>query len=482
MTLDADACYRALRARDGRFDGVFYVGVSTTGVYCRPICPARTPGRERCTFFVHAAEAERAGFRACFRCRPEVAPGAAPVDSIPRLVRAAVASIEAGALNSGTIASLAASLGVTSRHLRRSLQAELGVSPVELAQTLRLALGKSLLHESALPLADVAFAAGFGSVRRFNAAFRARFGRPPSALRLLHGAAQDGGALPLRLGYRAPFDAPALLAFLRARAIPGVEVVDDRGLRRTVSLGEHRGLVSAWFDEPRRVLRAQASPSLAPKLMGIAARLRALFDLDSRPDVVADHLRRDLRLARLLAARPGLRVPGAFDGFETAVRAVLGQQVSVRAATTVCGRLVAAFGERIDTGDPALTHLFPEPASLASASVTRLAGVGIPTARARTIVALSRAVTRGSVDLGPGAQPSSAIAALEDLPGIGPWTAQVVAMRALRWPDAFPAADLGVLRALGVRSAPEAERAAAGWRPWRAYAVVHLWSSIAKGA
>ncbi|MBI2898530.1 MAG: DNA-3-methyladenine glycosylase 2 family protein [Deltaproteobacteria bacterium] len=480
MTLDPDACYRALRSRDGRFDGVFYVGVATTGVYCRPICPARTPARERCTFFGRAAEAERAGFRACFRCRPEIAPGLAIVDSVPRLVRAAVARIDAGALNERSIDALAGSLGVTSRHLRRSLEAELGVSPVELAQTRRLALAKQLLHDTALPLAQVAFAAGFGSVRRFNAAFLARFGRPPSVLRKSR-VGEGDGALSIRLGYRAPLDSAALLAFLRARAIPGVEVVDGAGLRRTVSLGRGTGVVSARFDDDRRVLRALVSPSLAPKLMEIAARLRALFDLDLCPDLVAEHLGKDRLLAERVAARPGLRVPGAFDGFETAVRAVLGQQVSVRAATTVCGRLVAAFGQRVETDEPRLTHAFPTAESLAQASSSRIQSLGLPAARARTVAALARAVARGRVDLAPGADPAAAIAALQEVPGIGPWTAHVVAMRALRWPDAFPAADLGVLRALGVRTAAAAERAAAPWSPWRAYAVLHLWTPVVHG-
>ena len=424
-TLDPDACYRALRARDGRFDGVFFVAVTTTGVYCRPICPARTPGRDRCTFFTRSAQAERAGFRACFRCRPEIAPGLAPIDSVPRLVRAAAARIDAGALNETTIDVLAASLGVTSRHLRRCMQAELGVSPVELAQTRRLALGKQLLQDTVMPLADVAFAAGFGSVRRFNAAFAARFRRAPSALRREHGATGPAGLVPLRLGYRPPLDSKALLAFASARAIPGVESVEDGELRRTVSLGDRMGFLAACFDEERRTVSARVSPSLAPKLMEIAARLRALFDLDARPDPVVAHLEHDARLAPLVAASPGLRVPGAFDAFETAIRTVLGQQVSVRAATTIAGRLVATFGRPIETGVPGLTHVFPNAPTLARASVGRVRAIGLPAARARTVVALARAVARGHLDLSPTADPAQTLDALLDLPGIGPWTAQV---------------------------------------------------------
>ncbi|HKA87563.1 MAG TPA: AlkA N-terminal domain-containing protein [Haliangiales bacterium] len=468
--MEPDVCYEALRARDARFDGVFFVGVTTTGIYCRPVCRVRMPGRDRCVFFARAAEAERDGYRACFRCRPELAPGHAPMDSVPRLVRAGVARIEAGALNEGSVDDLAAELGVTARHLRRAFETELGVSPIELAQSRRLALAKQLLQDTALPLAEVAFASGFQSVRRFNALFRAHFDRPPTEVRRAHG--EGDASLTLRLDYRPPLDWDGLVAFFRARAVPGVEVVEGDEIRRGVVVGDRAGVVALRPAPGRPALRATVSASLGPALMRIVAGLRAMCDLDAHPQLVADALGRDPLLAPLAARRPGLRVPGAFDGFELALRAVLGQQVSVRAAATLAGRLAGRFGRAV-TG-PGIARALPTAAALARASEADVAAVGMPAARARAIVALARAVDDG-LRLAPGADPDATMARLRELPGIGEWTAQYVAMRALAWPDAFPAGDLGVRRALGGMSEAQAEARAAAWRPWRAYAVLHLW-------
>lgn len=477
MALDPAACYRALGARDRRFDGVFFVGVETTGIYCRPICPARTPAKDRCVFFERSAQAEHAGFRACFRCRPELAPGLAPVDSISRLVRQASERIDEGFLDEHSVERLARELGVTSRHLRRSIQTELGVSPVEMAQTRRLALAKRLLHDSALSLADVAFSSGFSSVRRFNASFRETFGRAPSDLRKRAPERADADAgITLRLDYRPPLDWPSLLAFLRDRALPGVEVVKGSEYRRTVALGTRSGTLSVGPANDVAALTATVSVSLAPELSTIVSRLRALFDLDARPHAIGDHLRRDSRLASLVVRRPGLRVPGAFDPFETGVRAVLGQQISVRAARTLAGRLVAAFGRRVSDVEPGMT--FPSATSLADVNLRELERIGLPSARARTIVELAGAVAERRIDLSSAADPQETIGRLLELPGVGPWTASYLALRALHWPDAFVAGDLGVKRALGVGSARAAERRAAGWRPWRAYAVMHLWRSL----
>jgi AraC family transcriptional regulator of adaptative response / DNA-3-methyladenine glycosylase II len=357
--LDPDACHAALVARDARFDGLFFVGVATTGIYCRPICPARTPGRDRCSFHPCAAAAERAGFRACLRCRPELAPGAhdgAAVDAIARLVERAAALIDEGYLNERGVDDLAARLGVSARHLRRATEARLGVSPVELAQTRRLALAKQLLHDTSLGLAELAHASGFASVRRFNAAFRASFARAPSELRREHAPAASP-ALRLRLDHREPHDWPRLLAFLRARAIPGVELVRERSYHRVVHIGGHTGLLHVSRDPKPGALQALVSPALAPVLMPLVARLRRAFDLDARPDAIARDLGRDPLLAPHLRARPGLRVPGSFDDFEIAARAVLGQQVSVRAATTLAGRLVARFGVALPDLAPGLTGL-----------------------------------------------------------------------------------------------------------------------------
>jgi len=480
VTLDSPTCYRAVAARDPRFDGRFFVAVRTTGIYCRPVCPARTPARSRCTFFGRAAEAEREGYRACLRCRPELAPGQGPVDAVPRLVASALARIEAGCLNEGSVDLLAAGLGVTSRHLRRALGSELGLSPVELAQSRRMALAKQLLQDTALPMAEVAFASGFRSLRRFNALFHGRFGRPPSALRR-SGGEPSGGGLVLRLDYRPPFDWEALLSFLAARATAGVEEVEGGVYRRTARLGARTGWLEVRPLPGRAALQARVSLSLAGALMPLAARLRALFDLDALPHLVSAHLAGDPRLRAAVRRRPGLRVPGAFDGFEAATRVVLGQQVSVAAATTVAGRLARALGEPCATPFPGLDRISPTPAAIAAAGEERIARMGMPGARARTLLALAGATADGSLRLERGAGPAE-LERLRSLPGVGEWTAQVIAMRALGDPDAFPAGDLAVRRALRAGLARQAEERSAAWRPWRAYAAVHLWTAEAAGA
>jgi AraC family transcriptional regulator, regulatory protein of adaptative response / DNA-3-methyladenine glycosylase II len=497
--IDTDTCYRALTARDARFDGRFYVGVATTGIYCRPVCTARTPRRDRCTFYASAAEAEHAGFRACFRCRPELAPGQAPVDSLPRLVTAAIARIEEGFLNERSVEELAGELGVAARHLRRAVGEVLGVSPAELARTRRLALAKQLLHDTDLDITEIALAAGFGSLRRFHQAFRDAFGMPPTAVRRATGARAAAGpsrakrgdrrtgaarraspgepiiaetvipsrSLILRLGYRKPFDWPRLLGFLAARAVPGVEdvSVEELTYRREVRLGGHAGAITVRDDADHACLRVELAPSLAGVAMAVAARLRNLFDLDAHPAEIAEALGADRTLAPLVKAHPGLRVPGAFDGFEVAVRAILGQQVSVRAASTLAARLVAAHG-----------GAFPTPKALAACRTEEIAKLGLPAARANALIALARAVCDGSLQLDRGAAPDRTIAALEALPGVGPWTAHYVAMRALGWPDAFLAGDLIIRKALGGITARAATDRAEAWRPWRAYAVLHLWT------
>jgi len=478
VILDPATCYRAVCARDGRFDGLFFVGVTTTGIYCRPVCPARTPGRDRCVFFGTRAEAEREGFRACFRCRPELAPGQGPIDALPRLVERALARIEAGDLNERSVDDLARSLQVSGRHLRRALSGALGVGPIELAQSRRLAFAKQLLHDTSLPLAELALASGFASVRRFNALFQARFGRPPSAVRREQGTCSAPGAsIALRLDHRTPYDWESLLQFLAPRAVPGVEEVVGDVYRRTLRVGTRRGWVAVQLHPRQPALRAEVSLSLAGSLMPVAARLRALFDLDAHPTVIGEHLGRDPAMRPLVNLHPGLRVPGAFDGFESAVRAILGQQVTVGAATTLAGRVARRFGEPFETPFPGLSRLFPSADALADCGEGDVASLGMPGARARTVLALARAVAREGLRLEPAADVEATLARLLELPGIGEWTAQYVAMRALGWPDAFPAGDLGVRSALGGAPARSAELVAERWRPWRAYAVMHLWSS-----
>lgn len=479
MTIDGDVCYRALAARDTRFDGVFFVGVKTTGIYCRPVCTAKTPGRKSCRFFASAALAEQAGFRPCLRCRPELAPGHAPVDSTRTIARAAAARIEAGALsNGGSLEDLAASLGLSSRQLRRSVRKELGVSPVELAQTNRLLLAKRLIAETRLPMVQVAFAAGFESVRRFNALFRSHYRLSPSALRRSSSKAVATDCLRLVLAYRPPFDWDSILRFLAARAIPGVECVTGVAYHRTVGIGEHRGWLRVSPVAGRNLLAVDLATALAPVLPSILVRLRNLFDLDARPDVIAGHLALDPLLLPWVKRQPGLRVPGAFDSFELGMRAILGQQVSVRGASTLAGRFAQRCGEVIETPLACLTRLAPTAESLSTSRSATLAGLGLPSARAESLRNLARVVARREIDLEPGVDPAAIVARLAELPGIGPWTAEYIAMRALRWPDAFPAGDLGLKKASRLKSAKALEKAAEGWRPWRSYAAMHLWESL----
>jgi AraC family transcriptional regulator, regulatory protein of adaptative response / DNA-3-methyladenine glycosylase II len=476
VRVEADPRYQALRARDSRFDGRFFVGVSSTGIYCRPVCSARTPRRENCRFYASAASAEAAGYRPCLRCRPELAPGNASVDARARIAHAAADLIENGGLNDDPIEALARRLGVTDRHLRRVFQAEYGVSPVQYAQTQRLLLAKRLLTETSLPVIDVAMASGFASLRRFNALFRARYRLSPTALRRDSGAGECPEGLTFRLCYRPPLDWNAMAAFLGARAVEGVEEVREGAYRRTVRVMRKGKLVRGWVEvrpwAERAALAVTVDPALLEALPQVLARVRRLFDLSCDPAEVAR------TLGPLAAPNPGLRVPGAFDGFELAVRAVLGQQVTVKAARTLAGRLVRAFGEPVATPFPALDAAFPAPEKVARLEVSSIAELGVVAARARSIVALAGAVASGTLALEPNVDVDATSSALRALPGIGEWTAQYVAMRALSWPDAFPHTDLGVRKALRSASPAAVLEAAEAWRPWRAYAVMHLWRSL----
>jgi AraC family transcriptional regulator, regulatory protein of adaptative response / DNA-3-methyladenine glycosylase II len=475
--------YRALAARDRRFDGLFFVGVTTTGIYCRPICPARTPRANNCRFYTSPQAAEQAGFRPCLRCRPELAPGSAPVDDGQRIAHLIVQRLEDGQLDPDSgLERIADQFELSSRQLRRIVTTHLGVSPIQLLSTRRLLLAKQLLTDTRLPVTEVAFASGFSSLRRFNDAFARRYGMPPTRLR--RRAAEPAGVAgtdpqtsTLRMAYRPPFDWDGLLEFLAARALSGVELIDGRHYLRTVQLGAARGWIRVGPSELRHTLQLEFSHALAPSLPSLLRRVRALFDLDARPDLIAAHLRRDPRLAAAVRRAPGQRVPGAFHGFELGLRAILGQQVTVRAATTIAGRFVDAFGEPLVTPYPGLRRLTPTPERVAEAAVDDIARLGIVSARARTILALAHAVVAGDLALDDHAHPDpdAAVARLSALPGIGPWTAHYIAMRALRWPDAFPKEDVAVRRGLGVATAAEAEALSQAWRPWRSYAVMHLW-------
>jgi AraC family transcriptional regulator of adaptative response / DNA-3-methyladenine glycosylase II len=389
MELDTEACFRAVRARDRRFDGQFFVAISSTRIYCRPICPARPAKRNNMHFYSSAAAAEGAGYRPCLRCRPERSPGRASVDAVSRLVGAAMAGIEEHALSSAGVGDLAASLGVSDRHLRRVTEAELGVSPIELAQTQRLLLAKRLLRETGLSQTEIAFASGFGSLRRFNALFKSRYGLSPRALR---GTRSESEGLCCQLEFRPPFAWHVLLDYLRLRAIPGVEMVDETHYRRTVCIDDKQGWIAVSLRLDGGALNVEISASLTPVIGSVIARVKQLFDLGAVPDAVSTLLSHDALLSNMVRRIPGLRVAGAFDGFELAVRAILGQQISVKGATTLAGRWARAFGVPIATPYPALTHLTPTAERITRVTEDEIGALGIIGARARSLCALAQAV------------------------------------------------------------------------------------------
>jgi AraC family transcriptional regulator, regulatory protein of adaptative response / DNA-3-methyladenine glycosylase II len=483
--LDHDACYRALCQRDARFDGRFFTAVKTTGIYCRPVCPARTPLSKNVIFFPAAAAAQEAGFRPCLRCRPETAPDLGAWRGTSNTVSRALSLIELGALDEADVDALAGRLGVGERQLRRLFRQHLGASPVAVAQTRRVLLAKQLIHETRLPMAEIAFASGFGSIRRFNETFRTLFGRPPGELRRAAGSdfpLGPAGEIVLLLRYQPPYDWEATIAFLKRRAIAGVEHVTARRYARSVELDGLQGTVAV---EPAdgNALRATVRFPKLSALPAIIARLRRVFDLGADPVAIAGHLAKDPVLAPLVEARPGLRVPGAWDGFELAVRAVLGQQITVTAAARLAARLVAAHGQRLSAADEHLTHVFPRAATIAAAD---LASLGMPRSRAAALSAVAAAAVADPHLFDANRGLDDAVKRLRAIRGVGEWTAQYIALRQLREPDAFPAADLGLIRAMAGRdgrgpkrgpSSSELLDRADAWRPWRAYAAQHLWAS-----
>lgn len=480
--LDPEIAYQALTSRDTRFDGVFFVGVTSTGIYCRPICPVKAPMQKNCLFFGSAEAAEKARFRPCLRCRPELAPGNAPVDHAHRIADRLVQRIEEGVLEQHEgLDEIAAEFGISARQLRRIVQQELGVSPLELKQTRRMLLAKQLLTETRLPIIDVAYASGFGSLRRFNDVFQARYRMTPGALRketLSAAQLQPGDTMRLRLSYRPPYDWQAMLSFLQLRLMKEIEAVEDGCYRRTVALGDYRGWVSVSHLPAKQALQVEFTSSLTPVLPALLRRLRDLFDLNAQPQRIAAHLQQDPLLAQSLADYPGLRVPGAFDGFEMGVRAILGQQITVKAATTLSSRFAQTFGEACVTPFADLSRYSAHPATIAQTSLDEIARLGIVSARARAIQAFASACAAGELRFNATLSPEAMMTRLMSLPGIGPWTAHYIAMRALRWPDAFPKEDIAVRNNLGGLTAAEAEARSQSWRPWRSYAVMHIWKSL----
>ena len=483
-------CYLALKARDARFDGSFFTGVTSTGIYCRPVCSVKTPKRENCRFFHHAAQAENAGFRPCLRCRPELAPHSVvwSIQDASYILAHQAARLldepEVWAEDGPSVEKLAARLGVSDRHVRRIFEAQFGVSPMQYLQTHRLHTAKQLLADTNLPITQVALISGFASVRRFNAAFVEHYKLNPTQLRR-QGPARVGDVgegITVRLGYRPPYDVQAMLAFFSKRCISAIEFIAadaaQPALGRTFSIEAggklHTGWLMASFDESRSQLVLRVSDSLREVLPLVIRRVRTTFDLDADPAAINSVLHASF------PEGDGLRVPGALDGYELAVRAVLGQQITVAAARTLAQRMVDRFGEAVETPWPQLTRLFPAPAVLAAASGDALGQLGIVRQRQAAIVGIAQAVAEKRLPLHSGADINTTVATLKGLPGIGDWTAQYIAMRALRWPDAFPSGDVALHKALGVQGkknpAREAELASAAWKPWRSYAVIRAWS------
>ncbi|WP_288092553.1 DNA-3-methyladenine glycosylase 2 family protein [Thiomonas sp.] len=481
MQLDPDTCYSALLTRDRRFDGWFYVGVSSTGVYCRPVCAVRTPLKRNCSFYSSAAAAEQAGYRPCLRCRPELAPGHGVLDLSGQLARAAAALIDQGLTNPAGLSAVARRVGVTPRHLRRIFEAEFGVSPVAYAQTQRLLLAKGLLTDTTLPMTAVAGAAGFGSLRRFNHLFRTRYGLTPLSLRRTGGACGQEDRLTVSLAYRPPYAWRQMIDFLARRAVDGVERVTADGYGRAVAFAAEPGAppVTGWIavnhDPERHSLRLTLPPRLARHIGRIVGGVRRLFDLDARPDLI------DAHLPEFAAEVPGLRIPGAFDGFEIAMRAVVGQQIGLPQARLILGRLAQRHGTPVADAPDGLCRTLPDAATLAACTPEALRACGLTGARAVSLHALALAVAEGRVALQPLAPVEPTLAALQALPGIGDWTAQVIALRGLGWPNAFPAGDLVLRKQLGLNRPTDVLAHAARWAPWRGYAAVHLWRRATEG-
>ncbi len=482
--LESKVFEQARISRDARFDGRFFIGVKTTGIYCRPICPANTPKSENVVFYPTAAAAGEAGFRPCLRCRPECAPGTPAWAGTSTTVRRGLGLIADGALDDGSIEQLADRLGVTSRHLRRLFTKHVGASPLAVAHTQRLHLAKQLIDQTAMSMTDIAVASGFGSTRRFNDAFSKAWGRSPRELRRRSEPLVKQEALTVRLPFRAPFDFDFLAGFFEMRAIPGVEVVSSGRYMRSATIDGRSGVIEVERDGNHLALtlRGFRTRSLLP----IIQRVRTLFDLDASPSDIERVLCRDSKLRALHKHTPGIRVPGAWDGFEVTVRAILGQQVSVAAATTLSGRVAKRYGDPLGPDfdrEHAPTHLFPTPERLSRA---RFNNMGIVGARIDTIRRVAKAVVNGDIDFDAPQDTTEFCRSLTSIKGIGDWTAQYVAMRVLKDPDAFPHSDLGLLRAYDVagqdRMKPaELLRLAEHWRPWRAYAALLLWTASAGG-
>jgi AraC family transcriptional regulator of adaptative response / DNA-3-methyladenine glycosylase II len=471
MNLDPNTCYQTLLSRDRRFDGWFFVGVASRGIYCRPVCPVRTPKRENCHFFPNAAAAEKAGFRPCLRCRPELAPGNGLLDVSGRLAQAAAALIEEGFLDGASLAELAARVGVTDRHLRRIFDAEYGVSLIEFAQTQRLLLAKRLLTDTSLPISTVALTAGFGSVRRFNDLFLKQYSLNPRRFRKdIDSRPQE--TITFSLGYRPPFSWSSVLAFFAQWQVSGVEHVGDDSYARAIELRQGSRHVVGWIKvthAPQRYAIETTVPvSLTPAIAQVLGRVRRMFDLAARPDLIDRHL------GDLASGLPGMRVPGAFDGFEIAVRAIVGQRIPAPDARAILSRMAERFGTKL-VAPFGLTTTFPCASVFADLPAAALQATGITRIRAETIIAVAAEVAAGRIALEPLAPLEETLDSLRRIRGMDEWTVQYIAMRSLAWPNAFPHDDAVLKKKLGFSSTAALSQHAQQWQPWRAYATLHVW-------
>lgn len=467
--LNADSCYQALVTRDRRFDGIFYIGCKSTGIYCRPVCTVKTPMQKNCSFYRSAAAAECAGFRPCLRCRPEHAPGNALIDSVSNLAAAVLERIESGSFEG--IEETAKELGISDRHLRRVVQSEFGVSPIELLQTHRLLLAKLLLCDSALPITEIAFASGFSSVRQFNDAFKTRYNLNPSNLRKSAANKLSDRPIVCELAFRKPLPWKQIMDYLQLRATPKVEYVTDDSYSRTLSLGKHAGWIRVFKSSQKDTITIEISASLAAVLPLVLHRIKGLLDLNADTEKIEE------RLGAIVHTN-GLRVPGACDPFELCLRAVLGQQISVKGASTLMGRIAQKYGQQVECGIAELAYLTPSSSRLANAKKEDLCALGLTGSRSQTVIDLAEADATGKISFDAKESPQTQMLRLQSIGGIGEWTAQYVAMRALKWPDAFPHTDLGIKKALGDDNPKRILQLSEKWSPWRAYATMHLWSSL----
>lgn len=481
--LEPAVCYRAVETRDRRFDGHFFTGVRTTGIFCRPVCPATLPKLKNCTFYRSAAAAQQAGYRPCLRCRPELSPQLWPTTGGGNIIPRALRLIGAGALNEGSVAQMSAQLGVSDRYLRRRFSETLGTSPAQVAKTQRLLFAKQLISETTLTMTEIAIAAGFKSIRSFNYGIQQTYGCAPTQLRRHRQMPQPAAPITLKLSFSPPYDWAALANFLATRATPGLTSVTPQGYRRSIELEGHHGWVSVSYVPGQSYLQAQIGFPQIKLLSKIIDRLRGIFDLSAHGAAIEHHLQQDPLFQKQFQQqqfRSGMRIPGTWDTFELAVRAIVGQQVSVTAANALFARLVARYGSPLSVpqAPSELRYVFPQPDILAAADLTE---VGITRARAAAISSLAQTVAETPHFFRQLTTLDEAISTLCQLPGIGPWTAHYIAMRALQSPDAFPPGDVALLRGMAALgepvSKPQLLSRAEAWRPWRAYAAMHLWAA-----